>query len=166
MIELSYITSCVITYAVIIYILYWLYNLEKINCDCAMKERKIYIKYFWYFILILNIIILIYAISNNNSKYYIDIIKYNYNTFLIYLIFTFIINLLTLLNAVNTYKYINELKECSCSNTIHKKIIYYYSLFSIIILSIFLFIYFILNIFFIFFCDGKKCYTDVTNNIK
>lgn len=120
MIKLKSIITFIIDLSFIFYILYWLYYLNNIKCNCALNEKRKQIIFVWYLILFL--IFILFIILGNNR------------------IILPIIAFFSIFNSYYTYEYIKDLdkNKCHCSNSIHRKIIYYYSI-STLSLSIILF---------------------------
>lgn len=158
MIKLNFIITFIIDLIVISYILYWLYHLDKIKCTCALNERRKQIIKFWYFILFLMFGLLIVVIISGNSNIVYITISQNNSYIIIYNIFITIVTLLSVYNAYNTYKYIKDLDEnkCNCSLSVHRKVIYYYAITSLVIAIVLFFLMLFIVIYFSFYCD-KKC---------
>jgi len=117
------------------FVLNWLIKLDK--CKCSNINEGLYLKEWFVFIIILNIIkifyIFIYGITNNND---------NNNEILLFNIIIVIINIIMIIRLLI---YINKLKElkCDCGMSIQQNIIYYWyivflSFILLLLLSIFL----------------------------
>ena len=112
----------------------YLQKIKKKNCDCALNDNYYFIKkftliYIGYLIIIPLMVILLFL---SNKKYYLMI----ENNFIKVLRITTII--MTLFYFYNIYRYIRILdsKNCNCSDSNMKTIMYFYSI--IILLIIFL----------------------------
>lgn len=112
----------------------YLQKIKKENCDCALNDNYYFIKkftliYIGYLIIVPLMVILLFL---SNKKYYLTI----ENNFIKVLRITTII--MTLFYFYNVYRYIRILdsKNCNCSDSIMKTIMYFYSI--IILLIIFL----------------------------
>lgn len=103
--------------------IYWLIYIKK--CKCSKTELQHYIHIYWYIIFILDLLVF-FNIFNINHLYLL-----------------IIGNLLGLINIYMTYKYMDEIKNCVCSDDYvkHTIIIIYVGTF---ILSLFYMISFII----------------------
>jgi hypothetical protein len=106
-------------------IINWIDKIEKNKCKCSENYKRDYIKYGWYFVIIITIISLIINIINHIFKNIIidyDLLKLIYS-----LIFTYII-ILTIL-----YIYDLKTKKCICSESYSREIAFYYSIMELIL---------------------------------
>lgn len=123
-----YYTSYIFGIIINLFVINALYNIERnIECKCAENSRKKYLKEWFIFVLILNIIFLIiFFISNYEcfDEYMKDIMKsMNY----INLIFIFILFVVQVIMLVRLYYYVSWLKnDCKCSYGYEEKIIHWY----------------------------------------
>lgn len=122
------------------FVLNWLIKLDK--CKCSNINEGLYLKEWFVFIIILNIIklfyIFIYGITNNND---------NNNEILLFNIIIVIINIIMIIRLLI---YINKLKEikCDCGLSKLENFIYYwyiivFSLFMILLALALLYYFFI-----------------------
>ena len=117
----------------------WIIHFEKTGCECANDWRKDFIKIYIYFIVSFNIISTLYLITiGENIK-----IAFGVKLFLILFDIFFIIN---------SYIYITKLKneKCECSSNIIREITLIYIIINgcLILLSISIFVFVYLSLYF------------------
>jgi len=130
--NIYYYTMYIIGIIIQLFIIYTLYDLEKkINCECSNNQRKIFLKEWFIFIVILNIFIMIgFFISNYIC--YDNYIK-NYMQYGIFII----LSIINIIMIIRLFIYINWLRnECKCGYETKEKIIYYYLIITFIIIFI------------------------------
>jgi hypothetical protein len=113
--------SIIISYLIII----WINKLEKLECKCSDTKERNYIKFGWYFIIVISVISLIIHILNNFYK------KFMFDYELYKLIYTLLFGSVIII----TIYYIYELKKkkCTCSEDYKREIAYYYSIIEFIL---------------------------------
>jgi len=114
--------------SIYIFWIYWLMYYKK--CKCSKTNLQTYIHIYWYVIFILDILIF-FSIFNIDNFYLI--------------IFG---NILGLINIYMTYKYIEQIKNCSCSNDYMKDLIVIIYISTVIISMFYAIGYFINKIFY------------------
>ena len=132
-----------IVLAINIFILNWLFKVNK--CKCANIDEALYLKEWYMFIIVINIITFIIvlfdvSIDNINLRYFI-------------LFISLITTIISIVMIIRLVIYINKLKKnnCDCGITMQQKFIYYWYIIvgSIILLYILLgfisFLYLFIN---------------------
>ena len=138
--ELLTILNIIIIIIIGLFILNWINNLDKNNCKCSNTNKKIYIKAWWFFIIIYYIFEVFIYLTTNTGQSLSDFIKYNN----LLLGFNLIIGFISAIMIVVTYRYLNYLKtsKCKCSLNKSQQLLYIYSKINIAIIVIFLVIIF------------------------
>jgi hypothetical protein len=100
-----YINSRVISY---------LYSLDDINCECALTNERKYILFYTLFSVILTFIFMIVSLLNPNmflgtDMYYMTVVN----------------KLLSFINIIVTIYYLNKLRNCPCSESPTKNLMFY-----------------------------------------
>ena len=146
--ELLTISNIIIIILIGLFILNWINNLDKIKCECSNTNKKIFIKAWWFFIIVYYTLeVLIYLLSG--TKYTLsDFIKYNN----LLLGFNLILGFVSAIMIIITYRYINYLKtsECKCSQGKTQELLYMYSKINIVIIALIIVIMIFVGMRFIF----------------
>jgi hypothetical protein len=111
-------------------IIYYLYSLEKLGCQCSLTGKRAYILGF-------NSFLIAYALFTVAMGGVNDVVSlYNRYPWL-YLIF-FLIIVATIVNVAFTIDFVNEMKRenCACSDSVFKDIMYVLSIIQAIIWTI------------------------------
>ena len=109
--------------------LLWINKLDTMNCACSESYMRSYIKYYLYFIIVINsvdIILFMYLYSNN-----ISLLELTSNSlYNIYTSFKLIFSIFSIINIVIVIIFINKLKElnCECSEDIRREIYWIYNI--------------------------------------
>jgi hypothetical protein len=109
--------------------LLWINKLDTMNCACSESYMRAYIKYYLYFIIVINsvdIILFMYLYSNN-----ISLLELTSNSlYNIYTSFKLIFSIFSIINIVIVIIFINKLKElnCECSEDIRREIYWIYNI--------------------------------------
>jgi Na+-driven multidrug efflux pump len=146
--ELLTIFNIVIIVLIGLFILNWINNLDKIKCECSNTNKKVFIKAWWFFIIVYYISeVFIYLLSGTKDTLS-NFIKYNN----LLLGFNLIIGFLSAIMIVVTYKYINYLKtsNCKCSQGKTQELLYIYSKINIAIIGFILLLMIFVGLTFIF----------------
>jgi len=146
--ELLTIFNIVIIVLIGLFILNWINNLDKIKCECSNTNNKVFIKAWWFFIIVYYISeVFIYLLSGSKDTLS-NFIKYNN----LLLGFNLIIGFLSAIMIVVTYKYINYLKtsNCKCSQGKTQELLYIYSKINIAIIGFILLLMIFVGLTFIF----------------
>ena len=146
--EILTISNIVIITLIGLFILNWINNLDKIKCDCSNTNKKIFIKAWWFFIIVYYISeVFIYLLSGSKDTLS-NFIKYNN----LLLGFNLIIGFLSAIMIIVTYKYINYLKtsNCKCSQGKTQELLYIYSKINIAIIGFILLLMIFVGLTFIF----------------
>jgi len=138
--ELLTVLNIVIIIIIGLFILNWINNLDKNNCKCSDTNNKIFIKAWWFFIIMYYIFEIFIYLLMNTGQTLSDFIKYNN----ILLIFNLLVGFVSAIMIVITYRYLNYLKSsnCKCSLSKSQELLYIYSKINIAILVIFIVIIF------------------------
>ena len=146
--ELLTIFNIVIIVLIGLFILNWINNLDKIKCECSNTDKKVFIKAWWFFIIVYYLSeVFIYLLSGSKSTLS-DFIKDNN----LLLGFNLIIGFVSALMIIVTYRYINYLKtsDCKCSQGRTQELLYIYSKINIAIIAIIILIMIFVGLTFIF----------------
>jgi hypothetical protein len=126
----------IIAFAIIAFIINWLYKMDKCACARKIPEKK-YLKEWFVFIFIYSVIIhiILYTYENYHSPKYL--------TFMLYLnIIIWIVAIINIVMFIRMFMYILKLREikCNCGMLKQQTFIYYYQIvaFTIMGLSLFL----------------------------
>ena len=109
--------------------LLWINKLDTMNCECSESYMRSYIKYYLYFIIVINsidIILFMYLYTNN-----ISLLELTSNSlYNIYTSFKLIFSIFSIINIVIVIIFINKLKElnCECSEDIRREIYWIYNI--------------------------------------
>jgi hypothetical protein len=109
--------------------LLWINKLDTMNCACSESYMRAYIKYYLYFIIVINsvdIILFMYLYSSN-----ISLLELTSNSlYNIYTSFKLIFSIFSIINIVIVIIFINKLKElnCECSEDIRREIYWIYNI--------------------------------------
>jgi hypothetical protein len=109
--------------------LLWINKLDTMNCACSESYMRAYIKYYLYFIIVINsvdIILFMYLYSNN-----ISLLELTSNSlYNIYTSFKLIFSIFSIINIVIVIIFINKLKElnCECSEDIRREVYWIYNI--------------------------------------
>ena len=109
--------------------LLWINKLDTMNCACSESYMRSYIKYYLYFIIVINsidIILFMYLYSNN-----ISLLELTSNSlYNIYTSFKLIFSIFSIINIVIVIIFINKLKElnCECSEDIRREVYWIYNI--------------------------------------
>lgn len=109
--------------------LLWINKLDTMNCACSESYMRSYIKYYLYFIIVINsidIILFMYLYTNN-----ISLLELTSNSlYNIYTSFKLIFSIFSIINIVIVIIFINKLKElnCECSEDIRREIYWIYNI--------------------------------------
>jgi hypothetical protein len=146
--ELLTIFNIVIIILIGLFILNWINNLDKIKCECSNTDRKVFIKAWWFFIIVYYLFeVFIYLLSGTKETLS-DFIKDNN----LLLGFNLIVGFVSALMIIVTYRYINYLKtsDCKCSQGRTQELLYIYSKINIAIIAIIILIMIFVGLTFIF----------------
>ena len=146
--ELLTIFNIVIIILIGLFILNWINNLDKIKCECSNTDRKVFIKAWWFFIIVYYLFeVFIYLLSGAKETLS-DFIKDNN----LLLGFNLIVGFVSALMIIVTYRYINYLKtsDCKCSQGRTQELLYIYSKINIAIIAIIILIMIFVGLTFIF----------------
>lgn len=109
--------------------LLWINKLDTMNCACSESYMRSYIKYYLYFIIVINsidIILFMYLYTNN-----ISLLELTGNSlYKIYSSFKLIFSIFSIINIVIVIIFINKLKElnCECSEDIRREVYWIYNI--------------------------------------
>lgn len=109
--------------------LLWINKLDTMNCACSESYMRSYIKYYLYFIIVINsidIILFMYLYTNN-----ISLLELTGNSlYKIYGSFKLIFSIFSIINIVIVIIFINKLKElnCECSEDIRREVYWIYNI--------------------------------------
>jgi hypothetical protein len=146
--ELLTIFNIVIIVLIGLFILNWINNLDKIKCECSNTNKKVFIKAWWFFIIVYYLFeVFIYLLSGTKGTLS-DFIKYNN----LLLGFNLILGFVSALMIIVTYRYINYLKtsNCKCSQGRTQELLYIYSKINLAIIAIIIALMIFVGLTFIF----------------
>lgn len=119
-----------------------LVNVEKINCDCANIPDKRFLKEWFIFNLIFNVLIITFFILSNNACY-----VYIFDNTFVYLL-TSVVYLITFIMLVRLLVYLNIMrKKCECGYGNLQAFLFWYFIIIFSIGALFLLLALILAIF-------------------
>jgi hypothetical protein len=95
-------------------ILSYLYNLQDIDCKCALTNERNYIMFYTLYSIILTFIFIIITLFNptmlaSSNMYTMAVVN----------------RLLSFINVIVTIYYLNKIKNCECSESPSKRLMFY-----------------------------------------
>jgi hypothetical protein len=100
----------------------YLYNLQDINCECALTNERNYIMFYTLYSIILTFIFITITLFNptmliSSDMYTMSVIN----------------RLLSFINVIVTIYYLNKIRNCKCSESSTKKLMFYIAISAIFV---------------------------------
>ena len=126
----SYVISPLIGISLSSMIVYYLYSLERLGCECSLTGKRGYILGFNSFLIVFNLFVLAMGGIDGVVSFY------NKYPFLYLIYFALLVG--TLVNVSFTIEFVNEMRreECACSDSVFKDIMYILSIIQAVTWSI------------------------------
>jgi hypothetical protein len=95
-------------------IISYLYNLQDINCECALTSERNYIMFYTLYSIILTFIFITITLFNPSMLVGSDMYTMS------------VVNrLLSFINVIVTIYYLNKIRNCACSESPNKRLMFY-----------------------------------------